>query len=293
MICDLCPRMCHAERTLETGSGRCGMGTLPTIARAAPHFGEEPCISGTRGSGAVFFCGCPLGCIFCQNESISRPGARAKRVDAQQLADVFTALCAQGVHNLNLVTAGHFAPTVAQALRLAKPSVPVVYNSGGYERVETLRMLEGLVDVYLPDYKFADAALARLCCDADDYPQVALAAIAEMRRQTGPAEFDEEGMLVRGTLVRHLVLPGCAGASMQALSALVDAGLDDLPVSLMAQYTPCGRARQVPGLDRPVSTSTYRRVAAHMRWLGLDGYTQAVASSGESSIPEWDLLEKN
>lgn len=292
MICDLCPRMCHARRTETEGDGRCGMGTLPVIARAAPHFGEEPCLSGTRGSGAVFFCGCPLGCAFCQNAEISRPGAPGKRVTPEELAEVFRALCAQGVHNLNLVTAGHFAPAVAQALRLAKPAVPVVWNSGGYERVETLRMLEGLVDVYLPDFKYSDAALAKTCSDAPDYPRVALAAIREMRRQTGETAFDGDGMLVRGTMVRHLVLPGCSGASMQALTLLCDEGLDDLPVSLMAQYTPYGRAKEIPGLNRPVSASAYRRVAAHMRFLGLDGYAQESSSSGAFAIPKWDLTPR-
>lgn len=292
MICDLCPRMCHAERTEYEGNGRCGMGTLPVIARAAPHFGEEPCLSGTRGSGAVFFCGCPLHCMFCQNEEISRAGAHGKTVTPQELADIFSALCAEGVHNLNLVTAGHFAPAVAEALRIAKPAVPVIWNSGGYERVETLKMLEGLVDIYLPDYKYADAGLAQLCSEAPDYPQIALRAIVEMRRQTGDVQFDDDGLMVRGTMIRHLVLPGCAGASMEALNALAGAGLDDVPVSLMAQYTPYGRAKQIRGLDRPVSAKTYRRVQEHMEWLGLDGYTQEAASSGTSAIPEWTYLEK-
>ena len=291
MICDLCPRMCHSERSERAGAGRCGMGTLPVIARAAAHFGEEPCLSGVRGSGAVFFCGCPLHCVFCQNDEISRAGARGKTVTPEELADIFKALCAEGVHNLNLVTAVHFAPAVAEALRIAKPSVPVIWNSGGYERVETLRMLEGLVDIYLPDYKYADAALAKLCSDAPDYPQVALKAIAEMYRQTGDAEFDGDGMMVRGTMVRHLILPGCAGASMGALSALVDAGLENVPVSLMAQYTPYGRAKEIPGLDRPVSAAAYRRVREHMDWLGLDGYTQKMESSGTFAIPDWNLLE--
>ena len=170
--------------------------------------------------------------------------------------------------------------------------MPVIWNSGGYERVETLKMLEGLVDIYLPDYKYADAGLAQLCSEAPDYPQIALRAIVEMRRQTGDVQFDDDGLMVRGTMIRHLVLPGCAGASMEALNALAGAGLDDVPVSLMAQYTPYGRAKQIRGLDRPVSAKTYRRVQEHMEWLGLNGYTQEAASSGTSAIPEWTYLEK-
>lgn len=185
---------------------------LPVVARAAPHFGEEPCISGTRGSGTVFFCGCALGCVFCQNADISRAVPRtARTLDAGALGALFAELADKGVHNINLVTASHFVPVVAEALRRCPPGIPVVYNCGGYENVQTLRMLEGLVDVYLPDYKFADADTAAVCAQAPDYPQTALEAIVEMRRQTGEAVFSPEGILLRGTLVRHLVLPGLTG----------------------------------------------------------------------------------
>ncbi|GHU82977.1 radical SAM family protein [Clostridia bacterium] len=286
--CALCPRRCGARREALHGAGLCGMGTLPVVARAALHFGEEPCISGTRGSGTVFFCGCPLGCVFCQNSEISRGGGLGEALSVEALGAVFAALRAQGAHNINLVTASHFAPAVAQTLRRFPPGIPVVYNSSGYESPDTLRLLDGLVDVYLPDFKYADAETARLCAAAPDYPEIALRAIAQMRRQSGPAVFDADGLLTRGTLVRHLVLPGLTGASMRALSALRDTLPPDVRVSLMGQYTPYGAAKQIKGLDRPLLPREYRRVAAHLRALGFDGYVQPPQATGTEMIPVWD-----
>lgn len=289
MFCTLCPRRCNADRTETAGSGTCGMGTLPVIARAAPHFGEEPCISGTRGSGTVFFVGCALGCVFCQNGEISRERRFGRVLTVDALADTFASLVDSGVHNINLVTATHFAPAVAEALAKRPAGVPVVFNCGGYESIETLRMLEGLVDVYLPDYKYADGETAAFCSGAPDYPEVALAAIQEMRRQTGEAVYGGEGMLTRGTLVRHLVLPGLSGASMRALSALRDGLPGDVPLSLMRQYTPYGRAKEIKGLNRTLLEREYRRVAAHMRALGFEGYVQQEGASGTEMIPAWGM----
>lgn len=286
--CTLCPRHCGAERTQTTGGGLCHAGTLPVVARAALHFGEEPCISGTRGSGTVFFCGCALGCVFCQNAEISGQAAQGRPMDAAALGAVFASLRAQGAHNINLVTAAHFLPAIADALRRHPPGIPMVYNSSGYETEAAIASLAGLVDVYLPDFKYADADIAAFCANAPDYPQVALRAIAAMRAQTGPAIYDEQGMLVRGTLVRHLVLPGLGGASMRALSLLRDTLPEDVPVSLMGQYTPYGRARHIPGLDRPLLPREYRRVRAHMRALGMAGYVQSPCASGTEMIPAWD-----
>ena len=186
MICTLCPRNCKAERAEETGAGVCRMGTMPRIARAALHMWEEPCISGTRGSGAVFFSGCGLRCVFCQNERISQKG-EGKQVTPKRLSEIFRELEEQGAHNINLVTAAHFVPTVLDALALYRPNLPIVYNSSGYESVETLRMLDGAVDIYLPDYKYIDPNMAAMLSGARDYPDVAHAAIAEMVRQF-PAE---------------------------------------------------------------------------------------------------------
>ena len=205
--CRLCPRLCGAPRTAQEGEGFCKMGADAVVARAALHFWEEPCLSGTRGSGAVFFTGCSLGCVFCQNEQISTRREVGKRLDPEELSEVFLRLEEQGAHNINLVNPTHFAPAIAQALRLRRPSVPVVYNSGGYDRVETLRSLEGLIDIYLPDLKYVSPTLSLRYSGAENYPEAAKATILEMLRQTGPPALDEAGMMQKGTIVRHLVLP--------------------------------------------------------------------------------------
>ena len=284
--CTLCPRNCGAERTATTGKGVCGVGMLPRIARAALHMWEEPCISGTRGSGAIFFSGCNLQCAFCQNEVISH-GGQGETVSVERLAEIFRELENQGAHNINLVTATHFVPAVIAALDLYRPNIPIVYNCGGYESVETLRLLEGYVDVYLPDFKYIDSAMARLLSGAPDYPEVARAAIAEMRRQTGPAVYDEDGMMLRGTQIRHLVLPGLTGDTIRLLTLIADEW-PDTPVSLMGQYTPCGRALTIKGMDRRVTKKEYARVLAHMEAIGLPGYRQALESATDAFVPAFD-----
>ena len=286
MICTLCPRNCGVERTTESGAGVCRMGTQPKIARAALHMWEEPCISGTRGSGAVFFSGCGLRCVFCQNEAISQQG-EGKIVTPARLAEIFRELEAQGAHNINLVTAAHFVPAVLEALSLYRPNIPIVYNSSGYESIETLRMLSGVVDIYLPDYKYIDPNMAAMLSGARDYPEVAFAAIAEMIRQTGAPVYDENGMMQRGTLIRHLVLPGLTGDSMKILTRIRDE-FPGIPVSLMGQYTPCGRALSMPGMDRKIKKKEYARVLAHMEAIGLDGYRQELGSADGAFIPSFD-----
>ena len=286
MICTLCPRNCGAERTAESGAGVCRMGTQPKIARAALHMWEEPCISGTRGSGAVFFSGCGLRCVFCQNEAISQQG-EGKIVTPQRLADIFRELEAQGAHNINLVTAAHFVPAVLEAMNLYRPNIPIVYNSSGYESVETLRMLSGVVDIYLPDYKYIDPNMAAMLSGARDYPDVAFAAIAEMIRQTGAPVYDENGMMTRGTLIRHLVLPGLTGDSMKILTRIRNE-FPGIPVSLMGQYTPCGRALSISGMDRKIKKKEYARVLAHMEAIGLDGYRQELGTADGAFIPSFD-----
>ena len=286
MICTLCPRNCGAERTAENGAGVCRMGTQPKIARAALHMWDEPCISGTRGSGAVFFSGCGLRCVFCQNEAISQQG-EGKIVTPARLAEIFRELEAQGAHNINLVTAAHFVPAVLEALSLYRPNIPIVYNSSGYESIETLRMLSGVVDIYLPDYKYIDPNMAAMLSGARDYPEVAFAAIAEMIRQTGAPVYDENGMMQRGTLIRHLILPGLTGDSMKILTRIRDE-FPGIPVSLMGQYTPCGRALSMPGMDRKIKKKEYARVLAHMEAIGLDGYRQELGSADGAFIPSFD-----
>jgi len=203
--CTLCPRKCGVVREETSGSGYCGMGANPVVARAALHFWEEPCISGKRGSGTVFFTGCSLKCVFCQNYQISTEREVGQSVSTKELAGIFDRLVSQGAHNINLVNPTHFASAIAEALKLRKLPVPVVYNSGGYENLETLQMLDGLIDIYLPDLKYADNALAQKYSGAPNYVEKAKAAVLEMARQTGPAQFDADGMMTRGTIVRHLI----------------------------------------------------------------------------------------
>ena len=282
MICSICPRKCAVSR--DAGAGFCGMGPLPVVSRAAPHFWEEPCISGEKGSGAVFFAGCNLRCSFCQNYDISalRQGTE---VSVEKLRAIFQNLRAQGVHNLNLVTGTHFAHAVAAALE-EEPGLPVVWNCGGYESVNTLRALEGKVQVYLPDMKYSDAALAAELSGAEDYPTVAKAAILEMFRQTGPYELDGEGMLKRGVLIRHLVLPGEMENTFGVLDWIADTFREgDVLVSLMGQYTPNGHG----GPDRRLTVEEYCRAADYMLGLGLyEGYTQELDSAQSFYTPDFD-----
>ena len=284
--CMLCPRACGAVRTETQGHGVCGVGALPRIARAGLHMWEEPCISGTRGSGAVFFSGCGLRCIFCQNEEISHGGA-GENVSVARLAEIFRELEESGAHNINLVTAAQFVPAVIKALDLYRPRIPIVYNTSGYERIETLRMLEGYIDIYLPDYKYIDPQMAKLLSGAEDYPRVALEAIREMVRQTGEAVCDQDGMMLRGTQIRHLVLPGLTGDSIKILEMIADE-FPGVPVSLMGQYTPFGKALAMPGMNRKLKKKEYSRVLAHMEALELPGYRQALESASESFVPAFD-----
>jgi putative pyruvate formate lyase activating enzyme len=256
-ICSDCPRRCGARRGDEQAGGFCSAPALPRVARAAAHFGEEPCISGTRGAGTIFFCGCNLRCVYCQNEAISR-GRGGKPVTPQRLREIYFELIAQGAHNINLVTPSHFADAVAESLEGGLP-VPVVWNCGGYERVETLRMLEGKVQIYLPDFKYADAALAARYSAAADYPGVAEAAIREMYRQTGDFRFDDDGQLAGGVLIRHLVLPGNVGNTFGVIDRVRRMFPRDGQVlfSLMSQYTPVADVPQFPELCRRLTPEEY------------------------------------
>ena len=285
MICTLCPRGCGVNRGEKKGF--CGMGEAPVVARAALHFWEEPCISGQRGSGTVFFSGCTLRCVYCQNAPISRQG-QGKEISPRRLAEIFRALYEQGAHNLNLVTATQFVPAVLQAFSYDKPPIPVVWNSGGYESLETLRMLEGVVDVYLPDLKHVSPRLSALCAGAPDYFARASQALLEMCRQTGAPVYDGAGLLLRGTLVRHLILPGCTQDSCRALDFIAERLPAGTPVSLMRQYSPVPWCA-VKGLDRRVSDREYARVLAHYQALGLSGYTQDKASADTAYTPPFDL----
>ena len=285
-ICSDCPRACGARRA-ETGAGFCGMGAEPVIARAALHFDEEPIISGTRGSGAVFFSGCALRCRFCQNYPISH-GGFGQRVGVDRLREIYRELIAQGAHNINLVNPTHFSRAILESLD-ESPSVPIVWNSSGYEKVETLRQFDGKVQVYLPDLKYIDAETARRYSAARDYFDFAGPALKEMLRQTGPVVLDEDGIIVRGTIVRHLILPGRAEESMRILDWIA-ANLPGAWVSLMAQYLPFGDVEGIDALDRRLYPEEYDAVVDHLMALGLeDGFVQELSSSDEKYIPAFDL----
>lgn len=260
-------------------------------ARAALHMWEEPCISGKKGSGAVFFSGCGLRCCFCQNRDIAI-GKSGLEITEDRLAEIFLELQEQGAANLNLVTGAHYVPQIIAALDLAREQglrLPVVYNSSGYEKVETVKMLEGYVEVYLPDYKYAESNLAEKYSRAEDYPETAAAAIAEMVRQTGPAVFDEEGYMRRGTIVRNLVLPGHTRNSIKVLEYLHRTYGNQIYISIMNQYTPVFEQKEFKELNRRVTQREYEKVLNAALELGIEnGFFQDGETARESFIPAFD-----
>ena len=265
------------------------MPATAVVARAALHYGEEPCLTGTRGSGAIFFAGCPLGCVFCQNEAISHRRF-GREVSPARLAAIFRELEVQGAHNLNLVSPGHFTPAILEAFSLYRPALPVVVNTSGYETVDTLRLWEGVADVYLPDLKTLDPALARDALGAADYPARATAAIAEMARQVGPLRLDGDGLVQRGLMVRHLVLPGHTQASLAVLDWLTAHLPRGAYISLMMQYTPPARPLADPALNRRLTAREAAKVEEYL--LGRDwpdGFIQDRASAGAQHVPAFDL----
>lgn len=284
--CMLCPRRCGVDRT----AGQLGFCRMPAelrVARTMLHYGEEPAIAGSFGTGAVFFGGCTLRCIFCQNQAISRNGAGAP-MTSRELRTELERLIDEGAQSIDLVTPTHFLPSILPALSPKLP-VPVVYNCGGYERVETLRTLEGLVDIYLPDMKYADNALAAQLSAAPDYFEVATAAIKEMYRQTGPAVIEDDRMQ-RGVLIRHLVLPGHLDNTLRVLDWIAASfPKNAVMLSLMSQYVPMGRAKDMPPLDRRLTQEEYDGAVSWMQLCGLDfGYTQDPAAATTELLPEFD-----
>jgi len=288
MNCELCPRRCGVSRR-EGEYGICGVPETAMVCRAAPHYGEEPCISGMRGSGAVFFAGCSLRCVYCQNHTISR-GVAGEKVSTAQLREIFLRLRDAGVHNINLVTPTHYSTVIAEALSGLDLGIPVVWNSSGYESVGTLRQLEGLVQIYMPDLKYADAGLAARYSAAPDYPETALAAIREMYRQTGPFVMDDEGVLQRGLLVRHLILPGSPENTLRVIDMVEDyLPSDHILFSLMSQYTPMPGLEKYPELQRPVSEAEYERCASYLDFSSIsNGYYQSPESATDEMIPDFD-----
>ena len=288
--CTLCPRKCNVNR-LEGKRGYCGMDSTIRAARAALHMWEEPCISGKKGSGAVFFSGCGLRCCFCQNRDIAI-GDSGKEITVERLAEIFLELQEKGAANINLVTGAHYVPQIVQALdqaRMEGMDLPVVYNSSGYEKTETLKMLEGYVDIYLPDMKYMETDLAEKYSHAADYPDIAKAAVAEMVRQTGPCEFGADGYIRRGTIVRHLILPGHTRNSLAVLKELHETYGNDIFISVMNQYTPVWKNEKFPELNRKVTRREYEKVLDAAIELGIEnGYFQEGETAEESFIPAFD-----
>ncbi|MEM1485749.1 radical SAM protein [Oscillospiraceae bacterium PP1C4] len=288
--CTLCPRKCGADRTCR--SGFCGGGTVIRIARAALHHWEEPCISGWAGSGTVFFSGCPLRCCFCQNYQISAENF-GKEISIDRLTEIFLELQSKGAHNINLVNPTHYVPWIIKALDQAKPqlNIPIVYNSGGYESLETLCLLEGIVDIYLPDLKYASRERAKRYSGAPDYFEVASGAILEMYRQTGKAVLDESGIMQKGLMIRHLVLPKGREDSKAVLEWIAhNLPLSEVLVSLMSQYTPFYRSAEFPEINRRVSTFEYHDVLTRAQELGIQGFMQEKSAAKEEYTPAFDLF---
>jgi len=288
-LCNLCPRGCNIDR--ETSLGFCSVYNKIKVARAALHAWEEPCISGSRGAGTVFFSGCNLSCIYCQNEKISH-GAFGKEISVSGLRDIFFSLIEKGAHNIELVTPTHFADKIKKALYPKLP-VPVIYNCGGYENVETLKALEGLIDIYMPDMKYSINSLAQKYSGACDYREKNLAAIEEMYRQVGDCEFDSSTLLKKGVLVRHLVLPNAVLNSKGVIRdfAQLSKGRKML-FSLMAQYTPINseRTQAFPELMRKITQKEYNSVVAFVeKYPEFDGFVQELSSAECDYIPDFDL----
>lgn len=285
--CRLCARNCGIDRTKAIGY--CRMTDRVYLSLASLHQWEEPPISGENGSGTIFFSGCSLSCVFCQNREISR-GRVGKAVSTEHLSQIMIDLQQRGAHNINLVTPTHYIPSIAEAIKLAKNNglvLPIVYNTGSYDKVEALRMLDGLVDIYLPDFKYYTSKTALALSKAADYPEVARTAIAEMYRQVGEARFDERGMMTRGLIVRILLLPGHVAEAKLSLKYLLDTYGDKIYISLMNQYTPM--ADMKPPLDRPVTHEEYYQLLDYAEKIGLtNGFTQEFGTAKESFIPNFD-----
>ena len=287
--CRLCPRNCGADRT--TGIGFCGGGVMARVAKAYLHMWEEPCISGKNGSGTVFFSGCSLKCIFCQNYKISAENF-GREVTSQRLGEIFLEQQDRGAHNINLVSPTHYVPQIINALGSVKDRlrIPVVYNSGGYEKTETLKMLDGYVDIYLPDFKYYDNSIAEKYSAAPDYFETVTSAIDEMFRQVGKYNIGDDGLMRKGMIIRHLTLPTHRFDSVKVLEEIKRRyGTENVLLSLMSQYTPFYESSRYKELTRRISTFEYSFVADKAAELGFDGFMQEKSSAKEEYTPDFDL----
>ena len=285
MKCNLCPRKCNTDRNEKKGV--CGVGNTLKIARAAPHFWEEPCISGYGGSGTVFFSGCSLKCVFCQNHEISS-GCFGKEITVSRLKEIYAELIDSGVHNINLVTPSHYAHKILESLDEPLP-VPVVWNSGGYDSTETLRQLDGKVSIYLPDLKYMSEDTAKKYSLAPDYPAVAKKALIEMYRQVGPVKLDNDGIMEKGMIIRHLMLPGEAENTLDVIDFVSSQFGDNVIFSLMSQFTPT-HGCNIPELSRTISEEEYNRAVDYMYLCGMENaYIQDFSSAKKEYTPPFDL----
>jgi len=288
--CTLCPRECHVDRTAGK-KGYCRATDELAVARAALHMWEEPCISGEEGSGTVFFSGCPLGCIYCQNHNISR-GLAGKAITTERLAEIFLELQGKGANNINLVTPSHYVPHIIEALDISRKNgltLPIVYNCSGYEKVETLKLLEGYVDIYLPDLKYISYEPAAKYSNCRDYFPVAAKAIEEMVRQAEEAKFDERGIMQKGVIVRHLALPGYLEDSKRIIKYLYETYGNRIYISIMNQYTPIIMSDVYPELNRRITEEEYKELVDYAVELGVEnGFIQEGETALESFIPEFN-----
>ena len=288
--CILCPRECGVNRYEKTGA--CKVGAMLKVSRAALHMWEEPCISGTEGSGTIFFSGCNMGCVYCQNIAIST-GKRGKEVFIDELADMMLDLMGQGANNINLVTPSHYVPSIVPAIKLAKSkgmNLPIVYNTSAYEKVETLKLLEGLIDIYLPDFKYLDSESGKKYSYTPDYPEVAKKAIAEMVRQVPKVEFDEKCIMQKGVIVRHLLLPGHLREAKHIVGYLHETYGDQIYISLMSQYTPMSDFEKYPNLNEKVKKRNYDKLIDYAVSIGVEqAFIQEGDVASESFIPEFDM----
>ena len=287
MVCNLCPRKCNAIRDELIGSGFCKCGEKMKVARIAPHYWEEPCISSENGCGAVFFSGCTLKCVYCQNYEISSEN-NGRYISSIELSEKLKELEQSGVHTIEFVSATQYVDKIIETLDIYKPSIPIIYNTSGFESVETLRKLDGYIDVYLPDFKYSDDALAKRLSNCENYSEIAINAIKEMLRQCPNLTFDDNGIIQKGVIIRHLVLPNHTKNSIGVLRLIKEHFCDSVLLSLMGQYTPYAKAFDYPDINRKITPREYDKVLDELIALDLDGFAQELESADKSYIPQWD-----
>ena len=288
--CTICPHNCGINR-LDGQIGRCKSKDTVKIALYSTHNFEEPCISGKKGSGTVFFSNCNLNCVFCQNYEISQQG-KGKEISIQELADIFIKQQEKDVENINLVTPTSYVPQIIEAIKIARDNglkIPIVYNTNGYEKVETLKMLEGYIDIYLPDLKYSDDLLAKRLSKVDNYFEIATNAIKEMHRQVGKPVFNEEGIMQKGIIIRHLVLPNHILNSRRVLKWIND-NMNDVYVSVMAQYFSTYKAKEIEDINRKLTKEEYEEIESYLYRLNLEnGYIQELGEHEEEYVPKWEV----